>query len=117
MTTQQRIHRLLLAACLATTLACGLQTAAKADRASDSRSMTVRYDDLNLSSQAGVTKLYARIRRAAKHVCSDSGGSIVPQLRYEARRCTAQAIDAAVKKVNNRILTAMHEQQSNRRFG
>jgi UrcA family protein len=117
MTTQQRIHRLLLAGCLATTLACGLQTAAKADPEPRYRSMTVRYDDLNLSSQAGVTKLYARIRGAAKNVCRDSAGTIVPRLRYESQRCAAQAIDAAVKKVNNRILTAMHEQQSNRRLG
>lgn len=117
MFTQLRISRLFLAGCLATTLACGLQTVAKADSTEATRSVTVRYDDLNLSSQAGVSALYSRISRAARNVCRDPGASTWPQVRQQVRRCQLTAIDAAVKKVNNRILTAMHEKQSNRRLG
>jgi UrcA family protein len=117
MRTQQRFSRLFLAGCLATTLACGLQTVAKADSSEATRSVTVRYDDLNLSSQSGVTHLYSRISRAARSVCKDPGATTWPQVREQVQRCKAAAIDAAVKKVNNRILTAMHEKQSNRRLG
>lgn len=117
MHTQLRFSRLLLAGCLATTLACGLQSVAKADAPEAYRSVTVRYDDLNLSTQSGVTHLYARISGAAKTVCSDPGGASWPLIRQQVQRCKAAAIDAAVKSVNNRILTAMHEKQSNRRLG
>ena len=116
MKTQFRIHRLMLAGCLAATLFGGVQATANAAPAGY-KSMTVRYDDLNLSNPKGVERLYARIRRAAKAVCSDPGGASLPAFRYQAKRCADQAIDAAVKSVNNRILTAMHDQKSNRNLG
>jgi UrcA family protein len=117
MNTQLHIHRRFIAGCLAATLACGMQAEAKAEQQQAYRSVTVRYDDLNLSSQSGVAHLYARISRAARSVCRDPGAATWAEVRRKVRGCKAAAIDAAVKKVNNRILTAMHEKQSNRRLG
>jgi len=118
MNTQLHIRRLFLAGCLATTLACGLPAVTQADTPNAYKSITVLYDDLNLSAEAGVACLYSRIRWAAKNVCRGSGGLSPMELHSrQFARCKAEAIDAAVKKVNNRILTAMHDKQSNRRFG
>ena len=52
MNTRAHIHRLFLAGCLAATLSCGLHSVAAADTETEYNQKTVRYDDLNLSSQA-----------------------------------------------------------------
>ncbi len=99
----------LLAACIAAT---GVASAADVD----TRSVAVRYSDLNLSNPEGVARLYTRIRRAAGIVCGTAGG--VDTYFLKARKeCRTRAIDDAVKSVNNRILTAMHQQKTARRFG
>jgi len=63
----------------------------------------VRYGDLNLSNDAGVAHLYARLRHAADQVCElGSFRDIVDQ------GCATQALDAAVAAVGNERLTALH---------
>ena len=70
----------------------------------------VRFADLNMSSQAGVTTLYKRLEDAARRVCSDRKNQWIENLmdrnRYPA--CVAEAMDNAVISVDQPGLTAEH---------
>src|SRR4051812_36467232 len=60
-------------------------------------SVAVRYDDLNLSSDAGVEALYRRISSAARQVCPDAYSR---DLRFAAASRSCQAI-AVARAVND----------------
>jgi UrcA family protein len=70
-------------------------------------SVTVRYDDLNLATTAGVDTLYRRISVAAREVCPDvhpRGLAVVAA----SQRCRADAVAQAVQAVGNARLAAVH---------
>ena len=75
-------------------------------------SITVAYDDLNLSSPAGAKTLYARLESAASRVC---GGE--PNLLQELQKqiafhsCYDKALDNAVRKVDDPRLQALHRER------
>lgn len=68
-------------------------------------STVVRVRDVDLNQIAGVRKLYTRIQKAARMVCSrrDPGATdsimVAKTARAEYRICVARAIDAAVSRV------------------
>lgn len=69
--------------------------------------LTVRYNDLDLSTPIGVNALYRRIATAASEVCPnhdirDMHGASV------AKRCRIEAIARAVHDVNNPQLAVVH---------
>ena len=66
----------------------------------DVPSVAVRYDDLNLTTPAGVNALYSRISHAARAVCPDSYSRDLA-VQSAAERCQVQAIAKAVHAVNN----------------
>ena len=66
----------------------------------------VNYEDLNLNSLAGVTLLYGRIERAARLVC---GPNTDLSRLGQWKTCYRLAVAAAVAKVNNPLLTAIHD--------
>jgi UrcA family protein len=76
------------------TITCGIALAATAlaaaPAAADSR--VVRYDDLNLASEAGMKKLEQRINSAARAVCG-SGHDYRQSLALQAgtKKCIAEA--------------------------
>ena len=72
----------------------------------DARSVTVRYADLDLSTSAGATTLYHRIRGAAKEVCGTGGTSLVEIAQWH--RCVKDAVSDAVHTVNSPQLTALY---------
>ena len=86
-------------------LACAL--VATSAFASDSRSESVKFADLNLSSPAGVETLYGRIHAAAKRVCLQPAGEL-----WAARSCERKAESEAIAKVNLPLLTAFYEQKT-----
>lgn len=104
-----RVALLVAVSCVASVAAAGDTTGEK--------SVAVRYDDLNLSSQQGVEHLYSRIRAAARKVCGSAGEVAPLRLRQQRAQCENTAVAAAVKQVNNGILTAMHRGKSTRRLG
>jgi UrcA family protein len=65
---------------------------------------TVRYQDLNLNTEAGVQVLYRRIHGAANQVC---GNFDVRDLRIGRahKACVDRAVTDAVATVNNQMLT------------
>jgi UrcA family protein len=82
-----------------------------AARQVDTRSVTVRYADLDLSEQAGVESLYQRLRTAARHVCGSKETRYLEAVR-DWRRCHNTALEQAIKEVANERLTAVHEDRA-----
>jgi UrcA family protein len=77
--------------------------------ANTSRSVTVHYDDLNLSSAAGANRLYDRIEGAARISCGDWGRSFLEHSDWKS--CYQRAIADAVAAVNSPVLTAVYNQK------
>jgi UrcA family protein len=75
--------------------------------AGDAPSVTVRYGDLNLTSQEGIASLYGRIRNAAAVVCSalDGRDRMREMLWHD---CYNHAVANAVHTVHNETLSAYH---------
>lgn len=81
---------------------------AHAGPASDVASLTVRFDDLNLSSEAGLATLYRRIQNAARTVCgppSFTGTRVVSQ---DWKDCVSASVRSAILSVNKPQLTAYY---------
>lgn len=77
----------------------------------DVRSETVKFRDLDLQSDTGVSALYQRIQAAARRVCdqpSDAGVSSA----YAVRSCKEKAESRAVMSVNVPSLTAYYQKVS-----
>ncbi|HEY8519679.1 MAG TPA: UrcA family protein [Gammaproteobacteria bacterium] len=74
------------------------------------RSAVVRYDDLDLGTQAGVRALYERLEAAAARVCGPYA-----LVRASARRfsqaCQDDALTGAVQATGNAALAALHERE------
>jgi UrcA family protein len=68
---------------------------------------TVRYNDLNLSTPAGVNALYRRIRTAATEVCPNPDARDLSAARA-VKQCRVEATARAVRDVNNPQLALVH---------
>lgn len=90
---------------LGTAALCAASASVQA-AAEDVPSKTVKFEDLNITSQAGAKVLYGRIRAAARDVCRASSGGD-PILHQAVSACIEKAIDKAVKDVNSPVLTSL----------
>jgi UrcA family protein len=96
-----------IAAIIAPSLACA-QTAFRVT--GDVASETVRYDDLNLKTQAGASHMMRRLDIAADSVCGgEPGGNSGLGARTEYQSCRAAALRAAIRQVDAPMLTALVE--------
>ena len=75
--------------------------------AGDGRSETVKFADLNLSTQAGVETLYRRIHAAALRVCHQPAGE-----QAAVRGCMTKAESSAIGQVNTPLLTAFYQKKT-----
>ena len=85
---------------------------ARAANAPASQSLRLTVNDLDLSKQADVATLYARIKSAANQAC---GADVVTGSRLpskDMKQCLSQAIDGAVMQINNPTLTAFHKHEA-----
>ena len=80
---------------------------------SDAPSVTVRYDDLNLTTTAGVNALYHRISTAARAVCPDTYSRDLGVVAA-GERCQASAIAHAVSDLHNPQLALLHASRVSR---
>jgi UrcA family protein len=71
--------------------------------------MRVSYADLDVTTQAGATTLYARIRGAAEAVCRPLEGKRLSE-RAQWKACYEHAVAEAVQTVNRPALTALYKQ-------
>jgi UrcA family protein len=75
------------------------------------RSTTVRFDDLNLSSEAGARALYGRIVSAAREVCGSDGSVASRSELLGLHACVAESTRRAVVNVNAPSLNALYSRQ------
>jgi UrcA family protein len=102
--TARHLARLALLAglCTAAPLYAGTVAAA-----TPTQSVTVKFGDLNLQSEAGVRALYSRIRTATRAVCSpEPTGDPLAMLEFKA--CRSKALSDAVARVGSPALAALH---------
>jgi UrcA family protein len=103
---------------LTTTLVGALGVAGLALSAGQAQAITinkaphsiVRYDDLNLRSDAGAATLYARVNRAAEKVCGRDDWSDFAETYHRVRECEQTAIANAIAQVHSPNLTAIYHQ-------
>ena len=75
----------------------------------ETKSQQVVFDDLNLSSESGARTLLVRINKAAKAACGPATHSpLLPREAAYHRACVTDAVDAAVKRVDLPVLTALY---------
>jgi UrcA family protein len=68
----------------------------------------VHYNDLDLSQEAAVARLYQRIAAAANTVCADADrADLASKMRHRA--CVQRAIEGAVTAVNQPALLALYQ--------
>ena len=68
----------------------------------------VVYTDLNLDRAGDAAKLYARLERAAEHVCY-ADLSPYTEINIARRACARHALQDAVTRIAHPNLTAVHE--------
>ena len=88
--------------------ACSAIGAAGVVRAAgaDARAFTVRYSDLDPSTDAGARALYARIAAAAYRVCAPDN-MLSPDAMATARVCREDAIARAVRDIHSPRLASL----------
>ncbi|HUR21680.1 MAG TPA: UrcA family protein [Vicinamibacterales bacterium] len=70
----------------------------------DAYSATVQFADLDLNREAGVAKLYARIKGAARRVCDQQANEqLVAKQAYPV--CVKQAVSTAVARIDRPLLS------------
>jgi UrcA family protein len=108
--TFRRITSLALATALAALTLVGVPLLAHADPGVAMAAETVRYDELNLATDAGVQALYDRIQNAARNVCGPESiiGTHIPSQGW--KDCVGAAIRQAILAVNKPQLTAYYAQ-------
>jgi UrcA family protein len=106
MNTSTKVSRI-LAATIFAALTCSIATVSFASDSSDPLQVKVKYGDLNVSSTAGATTLYTRIRVAAEAVCRPfNNRDFASQKLFAA--CVHQAMSNAVNEVDQPTLSAIY---------
>jgi UrcA family protein len=99
-------NRIALAFPTAMLLAC--MCIASGAFAEEARTETVKFQDLNVDTPAGVQALYGRIHSAAKRVCSETD----PVRRIGAAACARKAEADAIESLRLPQLTAYYKMKS-----
>ena len=75
----------------------------------DQQTITVSYAGLDLRDPAAMHNLYGRLKVAARLVCGgDISGVREVQRVFAHRACAQDALETAIKSVDNAALTALH---------
>jgi UrcA family protein len=101
----------LIAGCLLGALSIAEANAAALGQAP---SVVVKYDEQSLSTESGALALYRQLEFAARKVCPDTSGVNLHAIAL-SRRCQQEALDRAVRQINNPRLAAVYA--SSRRNG
>jgi UrcA family protein len=86
---------------------------ANAATADGFKSQKVVYSDLDLSRDRDAQKLIVRIHQAAAQLCAIPGDSGMDRLTRSYQHCVRTASAKAVAGLNNPMVTAAYEGQSN----
>ena len=89
--------------------------AGAADRTATSADIAVKFSDVQLNSEADAETLYKKLRSAARAVCDDNaGGHRTLEVRSRAEKCVNQVLADAVRRINQPMLTALHETKTSK---
>ena len=74
------------------------------------QSVKVSFADLDLNKQEGAKTLYRRLQQASKQVCGLRGLRKIGAVKQinETRQCYRDVLTGAVEKVDNRLVTQIH---------
>jgi UrcA family protein len=81
----------------------------QAGEPAQSHTSIVNYGELNLDTEQGAKVLYARLRSAARNVCSSFETRNLIEKKYW-QGCFDKAVACAVAQINNTRVTALHNQ-------
>lgn len=96
-------------------LACSVPSIYADESANTQRpSVTVQYEDLDLSTAAGVERLYQRISTAARNVCGPGEHHRNIDIINAWEQCYNGAVDNAVASVGQPALTRYHVAKTGR---
>jgi len=105
-----RASKSLLVALIA---ACGIVGLANVAHAEEiTRSVTVNFADLNLSTDKGIARLYTRLRIASGQVCGSEPEYNQFRNHEDWASCRQTALTRAVGKVGHPALIALHQQKT-----
>ena len=85
-----------------------LPFAAGAATQSDAPTVRVQFADLDLAHDAGVDRLYARLRHAAQAVCSTHADIRDIRATVAQETCARAALDRAVADIHSSRLSSRH---------
>lgn len=103
-----------LAAGLTTGLALAATNAQAADRSPTRNGIVVRYAASELATSEATEHLYANLKIAAREVCGDGPTLRSLTERIQEQRCYEQVLANAVRKINQPVLTSLHEAKSSK---
>jgi UrcA family protein len=106
MNSRVKTHNGSFLACSTAMLLICVLVGSNAFAAEQGRSETVKFADLKVDTSAGVAELYRRINSAARRVCLYEATDVQSARIWQ--NCVRPTVDAAVAKVNNPLLTALH---------
>lgn len=75
----------------------------------------VRYSADMLDTDSGVQAVYHRLAKAAERVCPNDSYSLLVNSRVQ--KCRVEALSAAVNKIHNQRLAALHAAVSSKSSG
>ena len=75
------------------------------------RFVKVSYEDLNLEKESGAEALYRRLQHASKMACGVEASRKAKSASAisDSYRCYRKVLTASVKKVDNALVTQIHE--------
>ena len=79
----------------------------------DVPTIVVKYDDLNLATEAGARTLYRRLSTAAHEVCPFEDSKSLREIAYN-NTCRAEAIARAVHDINSPQLATLQSDRAKR---
>ena len=83
-----------------------------ADPATALPSVTVKFEDLNLQSAAGIAALYKRIHVAARNVCALPDGDISMDVHALELTCAVETESRTIDRMHVEALSAYHRQRT-----
>jgi len=81
---------------------------AASQAATDSPTIRISYQDLNLATPAGVEALYRRVLQAASGYCEATRALTGTRVSVAFNRCVKDAVATTVKTIDHPGLSAMH---------
>ena len=90
-------------------------TAARAaDRSPTRDGIVVRYSPSELASRESTERLYGNLKLAAREVCGDRPTFRSLTERIQAQHCYEQVLADVVRKINQPVLTSLHESRGSK---